>query len=155
MTTTIMRPRRWILNGVTVSTASSLGAVALSLATLKFGTPFVTWIAGENFLQSAKWISTQKWIDDYGFWAVFISALGPLPQQPVILVAAFAGLEMHSIFLGAWLGRLPKYTFFSYLAARGEKWLRTEFKEHPILNRFPGLRAFLIRSVHDVEKPKN
>ncbi|MBS1960878.1 MAG: VTT domain-containing protein [Bdellovibrionales bacterium] len=154
MTTSVMRPRRWFVTGFAVTTASALGAIALSLASREWGTPFVAWIAGADFLTSAKWISTQKWIGDYGFWAIFLTALGPFPQQPVVLVAAVAGMSIPEIFVGAWFGRIPKYLFFSYVAARGEKWLREEFAHHPSLNRFPKLRDALLRIVHDSSEGK-
>jgi membrane protein YqaA with SNARE-associated domain len=149
MTTTMMRPKRWFLNAFTVTTASATGAVALSLATRAYGEPFLDWMVGVDFLHSAKWISTQAWIDHYGFWAVFLTALGPLPQQPVVLVAALAGMPLPEIFFGAWLGRIPKYSFFSYLAARGERWLREEIAIHPTFAKIPRIRDFLLKIVHE------
>jgi uncharacterized membrane protein YdjX (TVP38/TMEM64 family) len=149
MTTTVIRPRRWLLTGICVATSSALGAVALSLAARHYGEPFVAWAAGKDFLQSARWIRTTRWIDHYGFWAVLVTALGPIPQQPVVLVAAVAGLPLPAIFFGAWLGRLPKYAFFSYIAARGERWIREEFAEHPTLAKFPRIRDFFLKLVHN------
>jgi membrane protein YqaA with SNARE-associated domain len=151
MTTTVMRPRRWLVTALSVSTASALGAIALSITARKFGLPFVAWAAGPEFLHSAKWISTQRWIDDYGFWAVMLTALGPLPQQPVVLVAAIAGMSLPSIFFGAWLGRIPKYTFFAYLATRGEKWLREEIDRHPFFDKIPKVRDALLKLVHQAD----
>jgi membrane protein YqaA with SNARE-associated domain len=151
MTTTLMRPRRWFLNAFSVTTASALGAIALSITSRAYGEPFVAWIAGPQFLHSAKWLRTEAWIETYGFWAVFLSALGPLPQQPVILVAAVLHMTLPAIFFAAWLGRIPKYSFFSYLASRGEKWIREEVAAHPFFNKFPRIRNFLLKIVHEAE----
>ncbi len=153
MTTTMMRPRRWFLTAFSVTTASASGAVALSLASRAYGMPFVTWVAGAEFLHSARWEKAQAWVDSYGFWAVFLTALGPLPQQPVVLVAAIAGMSLPHIFWGAWLGRLPKYGFFSYLASRGEKWIREEIDCHPFFAKFPRIRDFFLKIVHDAGEP--
>lgn len=152
MTTTIMRPRRWLVTSSFVTTASALGAVALSITAHQYGNPFVAWMLGPDFLESARWIKIQHWIDHYGFWAVFLTALGPIPQQPVVLVAAMAGMNLPEIFFGAWLGRFPKYTFFSYIAARGEKWIREEFANHPALAKHPKIRDLLLKLVHRPEE---
>jgi hypothetical protein len=82
---------------------------------------------------------------------VLVTALGPLPQQLVILVAAVAHMHLPEIFIGSWLGRLPKYNFFAYLASRGERWLREEIASHPSFENLPRIRDFLLRLVHEAD----
>ena len=145
---TVMRPRNWLRTGFAVATASGIGAIALTLTARVYGEPFVDWVAGAEFLHSTRWIQAQNWVASYGFWAVLITALGPLPQQLVVLIAGLAGMPIPSIFLGVWLGRLPKYTLAAYLASRGERWIREEITKHPVFKKFPRFCALLLKIVH-------
>jgi membrane protein YqaA with SNARE-associated domain len=147
--TSIMRPRRWLATGIAVTTASSIGALTIALLTYRYGEPFVAWIAGANFLEAPSWIKTQGWIDQYGFWAVWFIALGPLPQQPAILIGALAGMEPASIFGAVWLGRAPKYLLFSFLATKGEAWIKAEFDNHEGWGNQLWIRDLLLKLVHD------
>lgn len=149
ITTSVMRPRRWLLTALSVTSASSLGALTMALITRSYGEPFVAWIAGADFLQAPMWIRTQGWIDEYGFWGILFIALGPLPQQPAILIGALAHMNPVAIFWAVFLGRLPKYVTFSFLATKGEAWIREEFAHHESWAKFSWLRDALLKLVHD------
>lgn len=127
VTTSMLRPRRWVRTAFFVTLASTAGAAVLALLTYTYGEPFVTWIAGENFFASATWVKMDGWIKNYGFWGLWFIAIGPLPQQPAILLCALAQMPIPEIALGVWLGRAPKYFVFSYIATKGPDWLKKNF----------------------------
>src|SRR5688500_12126136 len=56
VTTSMMRPRRWIITAFFITLASTAGAVLLAWLTHRYGDPFVTWVAGDNFIASPTWI---------------------------------------------------------------------------------------------------
>lgn len=149
VTTSVMRPRRWLVTALAVTTASTLGALLMAHLTRNYGEPFVIWVAGNDLLLSPIWAKTEKWISLYGFWGIWFIALGPLPQQPAILISALAHMNPVAIAMAVFLGRLPKYVGFSFLATKGEKWIREEFAVHEGLNRVPMLQKILLKLVHD------
>lgn len=152
ITTSMMRPRRWAVTALLVTTASALGALAMAIIARKYGEPFVAWMAGQELLHSAAWARTQRWVDGYGFWSVWFIALGPLPQQPAILIGALARMTPATIFWAVWLGRAPKYFFFAYLATKGERWIRAEFANHENWQGLTWLRDALLKLVQDPQE---
>lgn len=134
VTTSILKPKRWWLTALCVTTSSSLGALALGALGRYGGEPFVTWVMGPDFFQSANWIRMSDWIGHYGFWGLWFIALGPLPQQPAILICALAHMKLPEIFFAVYLGRAPKYFLFSYLATHSPKWFRKVFGDKFILD---------------------
>jgi membrane protein YqaA with SNARE-associated domain len=141
---TMMRPKRWVFYGLTIAIASSFGALALGGTVYLYGETFVSWIMGPNFLESDNWARMDGWIDHYGFWGLWFIALGPLPQQPAIMIGALAKLHLFWIFLGVLLGRAPKYALLAYLSTKGSDLLdqlfgseiteaKESLKEKPLL----------------------
>lgn len=129
VTTSIMKPKRWLITAITVTTASALGSLALGTFGRYGGEPFVGWIMGKDFFSSANWIRMSEWIDHYGFWGLSFIALGPLPAQPAILVCALAHMKLPEITAAVFLGRAPKYFLLSYLATHSPKWFKKVFKK--------------------------
>jgi len=115
ISTSILRPKRWISLFIWVSMGSTLGAVILALLIQIWGNPMITFFAGQN-LQSPAWIETQKFIGDYGVIAILGLAVGPLPLQPGIIVATAAGMPLFEMAVASFIGRAIKYAFFSWAA---------------------------------------
>jgi membrane protein YqaA with SNARE-associated domain len=127
VTTSILRPKRWLVTATVVTLASSLGALTLGALGYFHGVPFVAWVLGDDFFQSTNWIRMTGWIERWGFWGLWFISLGPLPQQPAILICALAHMPLFEIFGAVLLGRLPKYVLFSYLATHSPKYFRKFF----------------------------
>jgi membrane protein YqaA with SNARE-associated domain len=127
VTTSILKPKRWLPTALFVTLSSSLGALALGALGDWQGVPFVAWVLGDDFFQSANWVRMTGWIERWGFWGLWFIALGPLPQQPAILICALAHMPLVEIFGAVFLGRAPKYILFSYLATHSPKLFRKFF----------------------------
>jgi membrane protein YqaA with SNARE-associated domain len=61
-------------------------------------------------------------VSAYGTWALLVVAATPLPQTPALMVTAIARLPVLEILLALFLGKLLKYSFYGWLAARGSPW---------------------------------
>jgi membrane protein YqaA with SNARE-associated domain len=149
VTTSIMRPRKWLVTAVSVTIASALGALALNIFTHAYGEPFIAWVAGKDFLHAPMWIKMQKWIGNYGFWGLWLVALGPVPVQFAVLICALAYMPPLEIFGAVLFGRAPKYIFFSWLATKGEEWLQSEITRRGGEAKLGWLHRFLSKLMHD------
>lgn len=117
----LLRPRRWFFAAVIVAVGSTLGAYLLAWG-LQYDP---TWLT-EHFprlMASEGWKGMDTFLDRFGFWALALLALGPLPFQPAVILLAVAGTTAEEIALGAFVGRFSKYLLFSYLASHAPKYL--------------------------------
>lgn len=126
---TMLRPKRWWFYGTVIAISSCLGALTLGTLAYHYGEPFVIWLLGPKFFESSNWIRMNGWIEKYGFGGLWFISIGPLPQQPAILIGALAKMPLVSIFFAVLFGRLPKYLLFAYLSQNGSTVLEKIFGE--------------------------
>jgi membrane protein YqaA with SNARE-associated domain len=100
----IVKPKKWLSLALWVAVGSSLGALC---ATLLFQTFAADWFS-----------HARQYIHHWGGWAVWFSAVGPVPIHPAVFAAAAAGMNPWHVFLWVLLGRVMKYCFFTWLAAK-------------------------------------
>lgn len=136
ITTSLMRPKQWWLTALVVTAACSLGAFVLAQCGAHYGAPFATWLLGPEVFESPLWMRTDRWIQDYGYWGLWFIALGPLPQQPAILLCAIGHMAPPEIASAVFFGRAPKYLLFSFLATKGPRWFKHAFGEEVLDVRF-------------------
>jgi len=148
VTTTLMRPKRWWITALFVTIASACGAMTLAWLGTRYGEPFTLWLLGDNVFESAMWIRMNGWIQDYGFWGLWFVAIGPLPQQPAILICTLGHMTPFEIATAVFLGRAPKYFLFSYLATKGPQWFKHAFGDEAINLEFTwaNLKTWLKKS---------
>lgn len=112
----LVRPRSWLRAAVVASTGSALGGLALA-ALLEWNPEYVMRELLPSLYQSQAWSQIEPYVNRYGAWAVGAVAALPFPQVPAVVVAALAGVPLHEIFLGCWLGRLVKWILLAWLAS--------------------------------------
>lgn len=112
----LVRPRSWLRVAIVASTGSALGGLALA-ALLEWNPDYVMRELLPSLYQSHAWARVEPYVNRYGAWAVGVVAALPFPQVPAVVIAALAGVPLHEIFLGCWLGRLPKWALFSWLTS--------------------------------------
>ncbi|MBC7387031.1 MAG: VTT domain-containing protein [Cryobacterium sp.] len=120
----LMRPKTWFWNAVLISTCCAFGAVALAIFAHHFGERVAVYFLGEHFFETKNWIRMSGWIEHYGFWGIAFIAIGPLPQQPAILIAGLARMNLVELFFAVWIGRFPKYLLYSYIGTQGPGWMK-------------------------------
>jgi len=123
------RPKKWFLIGCSMTLGSVLGALLLAALTHAMGESFINWLS-PNLLDSEVWIVTTGWFDRWGVWAVFLVAISPLAQQPIILMAAMADMPLPIIGLCVGGGRLIKFLGYAWIASHSPK----------LINKIPALR---------------
>jgi len=96
-----------------VALGSAIGALALA-ALVQADVTFITDRLLAPLFHNDAWEAADSFLEKYGYWAVALSALCPVPQQPAVLLAALAEMPLTTLFLSFLVGRLLKYGFFAW-----------------------------------------
>ena len=112
---------RWLAIVFLSSLGSTLGGLLLYLIFHHWGWSQIT-AAYPDLTQSKAWADATRWVSDYGTWALLFFAASPLPQTPVLIATAISRLPVVEILLALFLGKLLKYGFYGWLAARTSPW---------------------------------
>ncbi|MFN8943308.1 MAG: YqaA family protein [Pseudobdellovibrionaceae bacterium] len=122
ISSTILKPKRWLLFAVCITIGSTLGALAVATLVRIHGLP---WILSTfpNIEQSATWLMTESFFDRYGLFVVFVVAASPVFQQPSIILAALAHTPMLTLLAVVFAGRLLKFVLIAYIASHAPKLL--------------------------------
>jgi len=111
----MLRPKRWISSFLWVSLGSAVGALALAILIFAFGDTVIQTVGVYNF-ESEIWIETTQFMQNYGLLTIGVFAVGILPLQPGVILAAATGMPSLEIFLSVFAGRAIKYAFFAWCA---------------------------------------
>lgn len=133
----LLRPKRWTLTVVLMAVSSGLAAFVFALLVKTYGEPVLTSLLGDSVFTSQAWFHAKSFFERLGGFAVLFSALSPIPMQFGIALAA---LGDHSpLYIGclAFLGRVLKYLFFSYLALKTPHLYRKYFGKSKVLGPPP------------------
>lgn len=116
-------PKRWFIFAINIAIGSTLGAMALSALVKMQGLPWVLeFLPGID--QSSMWSLTENFFNQYGLLVVFVVAITPIMQQPVIILATLADIPLSKIALAIFGGRFIKFMVMSYLASHSPKYLK-------------------------------
>lgn len=109
---------RWRAFTLVATLATALAAVLLVHA-LEIG--FAPWVAAQapDMMASAAWIQLEAWIGRWGWAAMFVWLVLPLPQVPFVLLAALMHLPLWAVFTAFVFGKGLKYAVEAYLASLG------------------------------------
>lgn len=77
---------------------------------------------------SSSWQETSEFLRTYGFGAVFLGSVGPIPLQPFVFVGALSEMTSWTLLGGVFTGRVVKYVFLSYIAAKSPELLGKIFR---------------------------
>jgi membrane protein YqaA with SNARE-associated domain len=121
----LLKRERWLLMAVTVALGSTLGALALSGAARGIGLPLLLeWTPFVKLHASETWSEAERWIAAWGSPGLAFIAVGPLPQQPAVLVCGLSRMPLPAIGLAVFVGRIAKYLFFAWAALRAPRLLQ-------------------------------
>jgi membrane protein YqaA with SNARE-associated domain len=122
VTSSLLRPKRWVAMFVSGALGSAVGAAVLSILVNAYGEPFVEWISA-GALQSETWVRVADLLNQYGAPALALMAFGPLPQQPAVVLCALAHMPILVIVFAVLAGRGVKYAFFCWAASHAPRLL--------------------------------
>ncbi len=105
------------------SLGSATGGVVLYLIFHHLGWSQII-AAYPDLTQSTAWSDATRWVSAYGSWALLGIAATPLPQTPALIFTAMSRLPILEVFVALFLGKLLKYAFYGFLAAKFPSWFR-------------------------------
>ncbi|MGE4132766.1 MAG: YqaA family protein [Bdellovibrionales bacterium] len=116
ISSSMLAPKRWLSMGVLVAIGSTLGAVVLALLVHEHGLPWILHFApGLN--QTTTWIMTDRFFDQYGLVLVFLIAISPIMNQPVVILAAMADVPVLEISAVVMVGRIIKFLVVAWVGS--------------------------------------
>lgn len=116
------QPRRWFSTGITIALGSIIGSALLAFV-LDYDQELIH-RAFPAIFTSSSWNQAEGLIENYGVYATFFAAVGPLPLQPFIVVGALSSkLTFSSLILSVAIGRLMKFSLFAWLASHAPRML--------------------------------
>jgi membrane protein YqaA with SNARE-associated domain len=117
----LAQPKRWLRIAIYVSIGSIIGVALFSGILLQY--PDLIRATFPGVFESSVWAQTSVFLQNYGVFALFFGAVGPLPQQPFVVVAALSGVNFSTIIFSVLAGRLLKYIFLAWVASHSPKLL--------------------------------
>lgn len=144
ISSSMLKPKRWFILGVNIAAGSTLGAILLAAFVETRG---LEWILemypGVNQTQS--WIWTKNFFDQYGLILVFLIALTPLMQQPIIIIASLAQKPLLLLAAIIFSGRIIKFLLIAYVGSHAPQFL----------NKLWGIKGDLNNAGVDIKSIKN
>ncbi len=130
----MLSPKRWWSLALWTTIGSTIGALALCLLVDNYGLDFLLYLF-PNLQNSLTWQWTVHFFDQYGLLLVFLVALAPVAQQPAVVLASLASVNLTALLALIFVGRLVKFAIMAWVASHApskiEKlWgVRREFKQ--------------------------
>jgi membrane protein YqaA with SNARE-associated domain len=126
VTTSALRPKRWLRIALFIAVGSALGTLAFAYA-VDYGGP--AFRAFANGAASTPASATSSSLARYSALALFLVAANPLvPPQPVVAAAVLAGMSPLEVFVWILAGRTTKYCVYAFAAGRApryvSRWIR-------------------------------
>ena len=122
ISSSMLTPRRWFTLALNVAIGSTLGAIILAAFVETQG---LQWILemypGIN--ETKSWVWTENFFEKYGMLLVFIVAVTPLMQHPVIILASLAGTPLFLLAAIIFLGRFIKFLIMAYVGSHAPRLL--------------------------------
>ena len=102
-------PERWWFITLNLVTANTIGAIIVYLFMAKEDNRIYNRLVSRNYRERAK-----KLFDRYGFWAIFIFAMTPLPFFVIVFTAAIAKMKFRPYVFAAFFSRGVRFSITSY-----------------------------------------
>lgn len=119
---TMALPRRWFLLAVGSTVGSTLGSVGLAIVLLTHGQASLEWLS-PGITDTSTWQFTDRWMDQYGIWALLALSATPMILVPAVALAALAGLPAAQVGAAVLCGRLLRNCLYTYLASHAPRLL--------------------------------
>lgn len=117
VTSVFAHPKAWFRNALGTTVGSVLGSLIFAALIHAFG-PTVLHSLLPGVETSAAWALATELMADYGVYAVLLIALTPLPQPPIVAMAALGNMSLWTMGAMLLVGRFIKYLLLSRIAAR-------------------------------------
>lgn len=120
ISSTLLRPKRWVSFAVSTALGSTMGAFLLILITNHLGVPYLMQTF-PGLTENSFWQWSLNFFKEHGLLVIFIIGATPVAQQPAVLFASLAETPL-KYFLGIYfLGRILKYLLMAYISSHAPK----------------------------------
>ncbi len=120
ISSSMLRPRRWLSLAIWIAIGSTLGAFLLAVLIEAHGMPWVLELI-PGLDSSSAWVWTERFFDNYGLIVVFLIAATPLPQQPAVILATISSIPLWQIVVVVFIGRLIKFLVMAYISTHAPR----------------------------------
>jgi membrane protein YqaA with SNARE-associated domain len=122
ISSSMLTPRRWFLLALSVAIGSTIGSVLLAAFVETRGMEWILEVY-PGLHETASWIWTKNFFDKYGMILVFVVAMTPFMQQPVIIMASLAQSPLILLASIVFSGRFIKFLIMAYLGSHAPRYL--------------------------------
>jgi membrane protein YqaA with SNARE-associated domain len=132
VTSVLGHPKAWFRNALATTVGSVLGSLLLASAIEFYGIDLLVTLA-PGIETSSAWARSTDLMLNYGIYAIFLVGLSPLPQQPIVVIAALAKISLPLLGILLMSGRLLKYLIIAFVSAKSPDYV----------NKFRGIKKEL------------
>ncbi|MCM2324765.1 MAG: hypothetical protein NDJ90_16015 [Oligoflexia bacterium] len=123
VTTTMLRPKKWISAALWLSLGSATGSMAFAALFQALGHEvFGDWVA--NAATDGGWTRSTRFVTDYGAVALGLVALGPIPINVGVFAASVLEMKPAAVFAAVLSGRIFRNLFLAWAATHAPRYLR-------------------------------
>lgn len=122
ISSTMLKPKRWLLYAVTITVGSSLGALLFAYVLEIHGLPWILNLY-PDLTTGHMWLWMETFFNQYGLIIIFLIAAAPVIQNPSIILACMAGISLTHIFVVIFAGRFLKYLVMGYISSHAPRLL--------------------------------
>lgn len=123
ISSSMLVPKRWLSLAIHVALGSTLGAMALAALVEIQGLPWILEIY-PSISESRVWTLSNTFFNQYGLLVVFLVAVTPIMQQPVIIFASLANTPLLDLAVVVFTGRLIKFLIMAYVGSHAPRYLK-------------------------------
>ena len=105
----VNNPERWWLLTLNLVSANTIGAIIIYFFLAKEDSKMYN-----RFVSKKQQMRAKKLFDRYGFWAIFIFAMTPLPFFVIVFTAAIAKMRFKPYVFAAFVSRGVRFSITSY-----------------------------------------
>lgn len=116
-------PKRWLLFAIFVTVGSTIGSVLFTALVEMQGLPWILEYY-PGIMETGFWKWTEKFFIEYDILIVFVVAILPITQHPVLILAGLANTPLFTLMVIIFFGRLFKFLLMAYLGSHSPKLLK-------------------------------
>lgn len=130
----MLTPKHWLRLAFWTTVGSTIGALTLCLLVQNFGLDFLLYLF-PKLQTTTTWEVTVHFFERFGLLLVFLVALAPVAQQPAVVLASLAAVNLPAMLALIFVGRFIKFTIMAWVASHApskleKMWgVRSELKE--------------------------
>ena len=121
------RQRAWRY-ALVATVFSVLGGVAGYFIGLGLFEAIRPWLEESHYWDA--YLTSRRWFDKYGLWAIFVAGFSPIPYKVFTIAAGVAALNLPGFFIASLIGRGARFYLVAGLIVLGGEKLEQNLKKY-------------------------